>query len=231
MVTRPARLGHGEKHTRNHETMTVKKIGRRVPLKLFFYVHWILRKKQKPFIPRECRIWFNVAEKWRLSSLFLQSCTDCLLQHKCECFVFSAKNWRRKKGWKQDLLLKFAFLNKKLSILQAIICQILLSASTARGKVQTRCSVLRSWQKSNYYSGLLFSYCPLNNLLILNKEILLSPGALRVPTFILHLNLNNWLMNQTSEYQKKLISLKNVWLRLHQIYKSPQKQQRQGHQD
>ena len=38
-------------------------------------------------------------------------------------------------------------------------------------------------------------------------------------------------MNQTSEYQKKLISLKNVWLRLHQIYKSPQKQQRQGHQD
>ena len=141
MVTRPARLGHGEKHTRNHETMTVKKIGRRVPLKLFFYVHWILRKKQKkkPFIPRECRIWFNVAEKWRLSSLFLQSCTDCLLQHKCECFVFSAKNWRRKKGWKQDLLLKFAFLNKKLSILQAIICQILLSASTARGKVQTRC--------------------------------------------------------------------------------------------
>ena len=44
MVTRPARLG--PKNTPgNHETMTVKKIGRRVPLKLFFYVHWILRKK------------------------------------------------------------------------------------------------------------------------------------------------------------------------------------------
>ena len=142
-----------EKHTRNHETMTVKKIGRRVPLKLFFYVHWILRKKQKkkPFIPRECRIWFNVAEKWRLSSLFLQSCTDCLLQHKCECFVFSAKNWRRKKGWKQDLLLKFAFLNKKLSILQAIICQILLSASTARGKVQTWCFSIEVMTKNQLW--------------------------------------------------------------------------------
>ena len=57
---------------------------------------------------------------------------------------FPPKTDEEKKAESKIFFLKFAFLNKKLSILQAIICQILLSASTARGKVQTRCSVLRS---------------------------------------------------------------------------------------
>ena len=79
------------KNTRNHETMTVKKIGRRGAPKTFLLCALDTEKKKKGFFyyKPECRIWFNVAEKWRLSSACTTHYSHCLLQ--CECFFLFFK--------------------------------------------------------------------------------------------------------------------------------------------
>ena len=97
------------KNTRNHETMTVKKIGRRGAPKTFLLCALDTEKKEKGFFycKPECRIWFNVAEKWRLSSACTTHYSHCLLQ--CECFFpFFKPKTDVEKNWKPEIF-KFAF--------------------------------------------------------------------------------------------------------------------------